>query len=112
MCPLKVQSLFPSGLLWSPKSKGCWPSKLNVPGAHLLGADPWAGKPDVELRPPCSLGRTFAIVVILLFEGCPPEGMGLIYITTLPFLPNSLWFLLYIFRYRRSFLVDSGLSHQ
>ena len=38
--------------------------------------------------------------------------MGFDYIRSLPLLPILLWFLLYVFSCRRSFLVGSGLFHQ
>ena len=92
----------PSG---SPKSKPHWPSKPNVLGAHLPGAGPpppgwgaWWG-----LKTPHSLRRTSAIVIILPFVGLPPRGVGLDYTVSLPLLPVSLWFLLYIFCCRKSF---------
>ena len=100
--PLGVESLFsqPSG---SPKSKPCWPSKPNDLGAHFPGAGPlgWGAQcGDQTLH---SFGKTSAIVIILLF-------IGLDYTMTPPLLP--LWFLIYTFSCRRSFLVDFSISHQ
>ena len=51
-------------------------------------------------------------VVIHQFVGCPPRVMGLDFIKDLPFLPVSVWFLLYVFNCRRSLLVGSGLFHR
>ena len=50
-------------------------------------------------------------IIILQFVGHPPRVMGLDYIASLPLLPVSLWFVLYVFSYRRSFLVGSVLFH-
>ena len=44
-------------------------------------------------------------------SGFPPRGMGLDYIMSLPLLPISLWFLLFLFSCKRSFLVGSSLFH-
>ena len=51
---------------------------------------------DPQAGPSHSFGRTFAIVIILLFVSHPPRGMGPDYIATLPLLLVLLWFLLYI----------------
>ena len=56
------------------------------------------------LRVP-SMWGVWAIVIILLFLGCPPWGMSLCYTVSTLLLPVSLWFLLYIFSYRKSFLL-------
>ena len=70
----------------------------------LLMQDPWAGE-WCGASTSCSLRRTSASVVIFLFVGHPPRGMGVDYITSPPLLPVLLWFLLYIFSWRRSFLL-------
>ena len=49
-------------------------------------------------------------VVIHHFVGCPPGFWD--FIKDLPFLPVSVWFLLYVFNCRRSLLVGSGLFHR
>ena len=52
---------------------------------------------------PCFLGRTTAIVIIILFMGCLPGGFGLDYTMSVPLQPILLWFLPYIFICRKSF---------
>ena len=70
--------------------------------------DPWAGEPSVGAWKPSSSGRTFVIVIILLFVGY--RSVGLDCIMSLPFLP-ILWFLLYVFSCGKPFLlVFRGLS--
>ena len=59
----------------------------------------------------CSLGRNCAIVIIFLFVVYLPKGMDLHYIASLFLLPISLWFLLYIFSCRKSFLLVFSFSH-
>ena len=54
---------------------------------------------------PCSLGWTSAIVIIFLFVGRLPAGVHLDYTKFPSFLPIFLWFLLYVFRCGRSFLL-------
>jgi len=80
-------------------------SGAHLPGARLLSWGAWGG-----LQTPYSLGRTSAIVIVLTFAVFPLRVVGLDYTVPPPLLPVSLWFLLYIFSCRRSFLVD--LSHQ
>ena len=58
-----------------------------------------------------SLGRTF-VIVIFFHLWTVHGGMALDSTMTLPILLVSFWFLLYIFRHRRSFLIGSGLFHQ
>ena len=55
-------------------------------------------------RMTCPLGRRYAIEIIL-FVGYLSRGMGLDYTMFLPLLPIALWFLLYIFTYRKFFLL-------
>ena len=50
-----------------------------------------------------SFKRTSAVVIILPFVGHEPGIMGLDSTTSLPFLPISFWFLIYIFSYGISF---------
>ena len=59
-----------------------------------------------------SLGRTSAAVIIFSFVSWLPGGTGLDCTMSPPFLAILLWFLLYIFSCRRSFLIDSSLPHQ
>ena len=73
-------------------------------GLIFLVQDPQAGQPDVGLRPPHSLGRISAIVIILLFRGCLPRDVGLNYTASRPLLSVLLWFFLYIFRCGKSLL--------
>ena len=83
-------------------------------GLVFLIQDPCAGEPNVGLRsltPMFLLWENLCNVIILQFVSCPPGDMGLDYIASLPFLLISRWFLLYVFSCRRSFLVDSCLSH-
>ena len=94
--------LQPSG---SPILKPHWSSKQDILGASLPNAGPpgwvvWCGA-----WTPCSLCRNSAIVIILPFVGCLPGGVGLAYTVSLPLLSVSLWFLLYIFSGRKSFLL-------
>ena len=95
----------PSG---SPQSKPCWPSKLNVLGACLPGTGPPGWGPWCGAQTPSSLGRTSTVGIILPFMGHHPGGLGLDYTASPPLLPVSLWFLLYIFGCRRSFLLVFG----
>lgn len=55
------------------------------------------------------LWKNLYTVVIHHFVGCPPGFWD--FIKDLPFLPVSVWFLLYVFNCRRSLLVGSGLFH-
>ena len=80
-------------------------SGAHLPGAGLLSWGAWRGP-----QTPYSLGRTSAIVIILAFVVCPLRVVGLDCTVPPPLLPGPLWFLLYIFSCRRSFLVD--FSHQ
>ena len=57
----------------------------------------------------CFLGRTSAVVIILLFVGCPLGFMGLNQIMSLPLLPDYLLCLLHIFSCTSSFLIGSAL---
>ena len=97
--PFKSEVYFPwpSG---SSKIKACQPSKPNVlvdhlPGAGLLG---WGALYGAQI--PTSLGRTSVIIIILPFV-----DIGIDYTTCPPLLLILFWFLLYIFRCRRSFVL-------
>ena len=81
----------------SPESKLSWPSMLYVLWACLSSA-------GVSGCRACSWGSTSGIVIIP-FVGCLPQVMGL-NCTGSPLFPSTLlWFLLYIFSCRRSFLL-------
>lgn len=54
-------------------------------------------------------GKTSLIVIILPFVGCLPGGTDLDSTLSLLLLPILLWFLIYIFSYRRSLLLVFGL---
>ena len=76
--------------------------KPNVLGALLPSAGPPGKGVQCGTWTTCSLGRNSAIVII------PPLvslDMNLDYTLSLTLLPISLWFLLYIFSCRRSFLL-------
>ena len=75
----------------------------------FLVQDPQAKEPDVGLRPPCALGRTFAMVIILLLWVTYPGDMGVDCIMSLSFLPIFFGVPLYSFSYRKSFLLVFGL---
>ena len=96
----------------SPESKFCWPSEPNVLGVCISSPEPRGWRLQSGTQTLGFLGRTSSIVIILLLVGCPFKGIGLDYVVTLPLLSVSLWFLLYIFSYTRSFLVGSSLFHQ
>ena len=96
----------------SPESKFCWPSEPNVLGVCISSPEPHGWRLQSGTQTLGFLGRTSSIVIILLLVGCPFKGIGLDYVVTLPLLSVSLWFLLYIFSYTRSFLVGSSLFHQ
>ena len=69
-----------------------------------MGSPTWGS--DLSL-----LWENLCSVIILQFVGHPTGVMGLDYIVSPPVLPTPLWFLLYVFSCRRSFLVGSGLFH-
>ena len=96
VCPLRIESVFPTAL-WSPKSKTHWPSRLNILGAPLPNTGLLGSGAQWGAQTPRSLGRTSAIVITLPFVCQSPWDMGLCYTMTPPLLPDSLWFLLYIF---------------
>ena len=64
--------------------------------AWRAGCGPWT---------PCSLRRTYSIVVVLPPVVCLPGDMGFYYTMSPPLVPIFLWFLLYFFSCRRSFLL-------
>ena len=57
----------------------------------------------------CFLGKTSAIIIMLLFVGCPPVCMGLYYTLSPPLLLVSLQSLPYIFNCKWSFLSTPGV---
>ena len=74
----------------SPKSKPRWPSKPNVLGACCSSARPLAWGARFWALTLCSLERTYAIVIILLFVGHTPGVMGLVsplptFVSVVPF---------------------------
>ena len=86
-----------------PQSSGCPESKLSWPSVSYVL---WAclSSAGVSGCRACSLGSTSGIVIIP-FVGCSPQVMGL-NCTGSPLFPSTLlWFLLYIFSCRRSFLL-------
>ena len=89
----------------SPKHKFCWSSKPDILRIHLPSARPLGWGTQCRAQTPCSLGRILNIAFILLFVGCLSKGVNLKYAASLPLLPMSFWFLLYIFNYRKSFLL-------
>lgn len=60
-------------------SQESWPSEQTSLGLISPVQDPQAGEPDVGCGPLYSLGRTSAIVIILLFVGYLAQGVGLDY---------------------------------
>ena len=108
VCPLRVESLFPTAL-WVSQKKPCWPSKPNKysGGSSSLSRTPGLGSPMLGLDP---LFLRKNLCNILLFMRHPPGGVGLDYMAP-PNPPISLWFLLCIFSCRRSFLVGSRFYH-
>lgn len=100
--PLREESLFAAALCLS----WTWALlALNVPGACPPSAGPsrwgtWGGAWS-----PHSLGRTSAVVIVLLFVGCLHRVVGLDCTTTPPLLHVLLWFRLCILSWRRSSLL-------
>lgn len=64
-------------------------------------------EPNVSLRLFSPLGEFLQLQTFSCFVVTHLENLELDYIMTLPLLPVSLWFLLYIFSCRKSFLVGS-----
>ena len=103
--PIRAESLFPTALLaLLYASPGC-PSKPDVLGAHLPSAGPLSWGAQYRAQMLCSLGRTSAIVIILLSVGRLTREVGLDYTMSPPLLPISLWFLIYIFSCGKSFML-------
>ena len=109
VCPLRVSLYFPQSF-GAPEIKPNWSSRSNALGNTFWVQDPQAGEPNMGLRTLTAL-ENHCNIIILQFVGHPPRVMGLDYIASLPLLPVSLWFVLYVFSYRRSFLVGSVLFH-
>ena len=86
MCPLRAESVFLVALLYA------WPAILE---AYLPGAGPLGWGPQCGAQTPCSLGRTFSIMIIFPFVCHLPKGASLDYTASLPLLPVLLWFLLF-----------------
>ena len=96
--PLGLLKLSPTGL-----------SELNVLGSHLPRAGPPGCGALYGNYIPCSMGRTFAILIILPFVDLLLRGVGLGFTITPLLLHISVLFLLYLLNCRRSFLVGSNL---
>ena len=79
--------------------------KARLSGGHLSGAGPTGWGAQCGAQTPLSLRGISAMVIILPFVGHLPRVTGLDYTVCLPLLPLSLWFLLYIFSCRKSFLL-------
>ena len=61
------------------------------------------------------LWENLCYIIILQFEDRPAKGYGIwlyLPLQVCPYSPVSLWFLLYVFSCRRSFLVGSSFFHQ
>ena len=108
MCPLRVELYFPQPSV-PHKSKL---HSLAFRARHSGGsfsqcrAPEWGAQCGAQTH--CFVVRTSPIAMILLFVGHSPEGMGLDYYTRIPALmPTLLWFYLYSFLCRRSFLLSS-----
>ena len=107
--PFKSEDYFPQPSR-TPQIKPCCPSKPNAPGACLPGAGPLGWGAQYGAQNSHYSGRTSAIVIILHFVCCPPQGMTLYWESAPPTLLVVI--LLYVFSCRRSFLVGSGLFHR
>ena len=73
---LKMEPLFPMALWLSQES---WPSEQTSLGVHLPSAGSIGWGACLGCGPLYSLGRTSAIVIILLFVGYIAQGVGLDY---------------------------------
>ena len=92
VCPTGLQSQIFWGLIFPVHSSQGWGDQCGA-------------------QTPPSLGTTSIIVIILLFVGLPPRSMGLDCTVSSPLLPIFLWFFLYIFSCRQSFLLVFRSSH-
>ena len=99
-------SVYPSPV-GSPKLSSIGPESQMLWGLKFPVQDSQAGEPNMGLRSLTPAIRFFSSLWVT-----HPEGMRLDYSTRLLLLPVSLWFLLYVFSCRRSFLEVSGLFHQ
>ena len=97
--PLGLPKVSPAGL----QSQTFW-------GLIFLVQVPQAGDHDVGFRCLAPWGEPLQLQLFSRLW-VTHWGMGLDYIVTPPLLPILLWFLLYIFGCRRSFLVGSSLFH-
>ena len=104
MCLLRVESISHSPLPLPKVSPTGLPSQMFC-GLIFLVRELQPEEPDMELRSLDPWGRTSPFVNILPFMGHTPRGLGLDYTAFPPLLPVLLWFLLYIFNFRRSFLL-------
>ena len=97
-CPLRVESIsyIPLAL---PKASPAGLQSQMFWGLVFLMQDPLAWGVWRGAWTPCFLGKTSAIIIILLFVGCPPRGMGLDYTpisTSLPLLSHCGSFLIFL----------------
>ena len=79
----------------SPQNKHHWTSATNILGFHHPDAGFLVWEAQCGAQTFYSLQRTSAIVIILLFGGRLPKGIGFDYTASPPLLPISLWFLLF-----------------
>ena len=94
-------------LVGLPKVSPASPSKSNVLGAHLLGAKSQSWGTQCGAWIPCSLERTWAI--ILPFMCCSSGAIGLVYTPSMSLLLISFGLLLKIFSCGISFMLDFRL---
>ena len=96
MGPLSVKYLFSTALRFS-YMQALLAFKANCYG--VLSSQCKNPRPESSVRAQSShsQGRTSTIVVILLFVGHLPRGMGFDYGAFMYFLPVPLWFLLSLF---------------
>ena len=109
VCPLREKTLFPqscgslerSPLVFGAKCSGFLSFQCRTSGA---------GEPDMGLKTLTTVEELLQYNYSPVCGSPLPQGYGLDYITSLPLLHGSLWFLLYVFSGRSS-MVGSGLFH-
>ena len=106
--PVRVESIYHSALTLLKVGPTAFQSQIFW-GFIFLLQDP--REPDGG-SDPSLLEENFCCCNYPPICGTPTQGMGLNYTVSLPLLPVSLWFLLYIFCCGRSFFLNCGLSHQ
>lgn len=92
--PLRAESMFPTALWHSHMQTLA--SKPDLLGACFLSAGHLGSGAQRGAQNSCFLEKTFAVVIILSFVVCLAGDVGLDSIMSLPLLPVSLWFFLYI----------------